>query len=431
MRVSISEWSWSSDVAGNYAHARAISGAEATKAFSQMGERIQQALRLKKSPIEVSSRGIRAKHLAGIASVDNDFEVEIVPKYAHPENPHWRQDLLFMSMVSKHGELMLQDKIKATPSSANDLSALVAEVLLRLFYANRRTPLKTYRFVDYHDFTLDGEFEAENLLLPDSEGFKQRRFQFDTDNEYSATVKAAADLLCRTIRDPSVLSRLRRLMADIGPTGSLPSNRRKALPARLRRWQTLYDLSFDVARGFGLTPGDSFHQIPGFVVSTWQTWQDLIARALVLAFGSHAVKNQKKYYLGESARSGKVKPVTTAPDSVLCGESPALIVDAKYKGRSDSGFGGITEEDLYETMAFMRGTEINRAILVYPALADNSFKTGATEIIEEITLAGGETILGLSLEVNGISEPGGFMAFVEGLKKQVTSLSNPVVAAAA
>lgn len=427
MRSAISEWRWSPRVIGDYASARAISEAEAERAIGRLGERIQKSLRLGKSPIVTSSGGILAKGIAGIAGLDSDFEIEIMPKYVHSANRHWRQDLLFMSMVSKHGDLLLHDQIRATPSAANDLASFVAEVLLRLFYSNRRTPLKKYRFVSYQDFTLDGDFDAENLLLPGTDGFVQHRFQFDTDNEYSATVKTAVETLSRTIRDPSILSRLRRLSADIGRVTTPPSKRRCVLPGRLRRWQTLYDLSFDISRGFGLSPGDSVHKIPGFIVSTWQIWQDLIARALVMAFGNYAVKNQRRYPLGQSWKAGKGTIVNTTPDSVLSNLCPALIVDAKYKARNDIAFDGINEVDFYETLAFMRGANTNRAILVYPASTTHPRQTGSTEIIEKIQLSDGETIWGVSLEVNGISESGGFLSFINGLKKCVVDLTTPAM----
>jgi 5-methylcytosine-specific restriction endonuclease McrBC regulatory subunit McrC len=171
-----------------------------------------------------------------------------------------------------------------------------------------------------------------------------------------------------------------------------------------------------------LTPGDGLHKIPGFVVSTWQTWQDLVARALDVAFGGYAVKHQNRYSLGESLKGTKGSTVGTTPDSVLCNVSPALVIDAKYKGRNDAAFEGVNEADFYETLAFIRAVGTSRAILIYPAISSQPYSTGTTHISEEIQLSNGDTIWAVAIEVNGISKTGGFLAFVEGLKQQVSNI---------
>jgi 5-methylcytosine-specific restriction endonuclease McrBC regulatory subunit McrC len=428
VRIAISEWRWSPDVVRQYALARGISDADAERSFHQLGERVQKSLRLKTPPFEISLGGVLAKGVAGIVGLDGDFEIEIVPKYASATSPCWRQDLLFMTMLSKHGNLLLQNQIKAAPSGANDLASLISEVLLRLFYSNRRTPLKTYHFVQYHDFALEGEFDAEDLLMPDSEGFEQHRYQFDSNNEFSATVKAAVDVLTRKVRDPSLLSRLRHLSADIGTVSAKQSGVRRLLPARLRRWQTLYDLAFDVTRGFGLAPGGSHHEIPGFVVSTWQIWEDLIASALIQAFGSAAVRIQRGHSLGNSFRGGKNIPINVIPDNVLVEQTPPLIVDAKYKGRVEDGAEWIGNADFYEALAFMQGVSTNQAILVYPSTTDVPRTTGTTEVIEKAQLLNGNTVWAVALELNGISEVGGFLKFVDGLKSQIVTLTHSPIA---
>lgn len=428
MRIVISEWQWAFDAIGQYAAARGISLSESESAFRRLGEKVQQSLHLKKSPIEIASGGVRAKGVAGLVGLDENFEIEIVPKYALPDSAHWRQDLLFITMVSKHGNLLLQNQIRASTAATNDLASLVAQVLLRLFYANRRTPLKTYHLVRYRDFELDGEFDAEDLLLPDSEGFEQHRYQFDTNNEFSATLKASVDVLCKKVREPALLNQLRRMAGDIGQITATPSKVRRRVPARLRRWQSLYDLAFDVIRGFGLAPGNSHHQMPGFVVNTWQMWQDLVARALMQAFGASAVNTQLGHPLGISLRNGKSTNIKVVPDAVLVDQSPALIVDAKYKGRAEDGPEGIKDTDFYEAMAFMQGVASNQAILVYPAINAKPKMTGDTEVVEYLKLLNGQQIWALGLEVNGISGAGGFTSFVQGLAQQIVTLTrSPMV----
>lgn len=423
MGILISEGREAPGVLSAYAGARGIGEGDARLAFEQLGERIRARLRLSSSPLSLTSTGLVTKGFAGSVGLDGGFEIEVAPKYAHADNPHWRQDLLFMSMLSKHGDLLLQNQIYGTQSTANDLASLVAEVLLRLFYGNRRTPLKVHRYVDFHSFALEGDIEPEDLLLPDSEGFKQRRFQFDSDNEFSSTVRAAAVQLSHVVRDPSLLARLRRLVADIGPVSRKPSTLRRVLPTRLRRWQTLYDLSFDVTRDKSLSPGQGLHRLPGFVISTWQTWQDFVGRALVLGFGASSVLLQQNYPLGVSHRKGVTTSVRTTPDCVLTGFSPQLIVDAKYKGRADDDLARISDGDFYETLGFMRGVPTSRAVLIYPSTGGKTYQTGRTEILEDIRLSNGDRMWAVSLDVNGISRPSGLLAFTEGLKQCVHDIA--------
>lgn len=423
MRIALSEWRLAPDLIGQYAAARKISGADAEAGIRLLGERVQKSLQLKKSPLEISTSGVIAKGIAGVVGLDRDFEVEIAPKYAATDGEHWRQDLLFMSMLSKHGNLLLQNYIRATSSSVNDLTSLVAQVFLRMFHGNRRAPLKTYRFTQFTDFALDGEFDPEDLLLPEADGFTQHHYDFDTNNEYSATVKAAVVELCARVRDPALYSRLRAVSAQLTSVTVAPSVTQRTLPGRLRRWQALYDLSFDVARGFGLSPGDSLHRIPGFVVSTWQLWQDLVGRSLVLALGGNAAMLQHEYGVGHSRRNGKATRVGVTPDAVLVDRMPPLVVDAKYKGRMDTDNDGISTPDFYEVLAFMRAASAKQAVLIYPATNAIPGRTGSTEVLERVDMDNGEVLWAVALEVNGISAPGGFAAFVDGLKAQIQVLA--------
>ena len=427
MRIAVSEWSWKQDLVGQFAAARKVSDANAEVSLRLLGERVQKSLHFKKSPLDVSSSGVRAKGIAGILGLDRDFEIEIAPKYASAENGQWRQDLLFMTLLSKHGSLLLQNPIGAKPSTFNDLTSLVADVLLKMFSSNRQNPLKTYRFIEYHDFALEGEFDPQEIVLPHSDGFAQHRYHFDPNNEYSATVKAAVLELCGRVRDPALYSKLRSVSAQLSSVTAAPSVVRRTLPARLGRWQGLYDLSFDVARGFGLSPGDNMHRIPGFVVSTWQIWQDLVGRALVLAFGPDKASLQHRYVVGQALRDGKVTPVGMTPDAVLVDEVSPVILDAKYKGHSDRRNDGINDTDFYEVLAYMRAASAKRAILIYPATSVHAHATGTTKVLEKIEMSNGEVLWAVSVEVNGISMLGGFSEFVAGLKARLeTLMSEPL-----
>jgi len=388
--------------------------------------RIRSSLHIERDPLELTLNGLRAKGIAGMISLDADCELEIMPKYAASNNTDWRQDLLFMSMFSRHGDLLLQDRIGAGTLSANDLASFAAEVLLRLFYKNRRSPLRVHRFKQFVDFALEGEVDAEDIFLPDDEGFKQVKFSYDSDNEYSATIAESVRIMHERVRDPILMSRLRRMLTDIGPVATQASIVRRTLPPRLRRWQILYDFAYDLCHGLELAPGNGPHYLPGFVISTWQTWEDLVTRALVIAFGYSAITVQRHYNLGTSTFDGKNISVNVRPDIVLvntpCGP---LIIDAKYKGRGDLRFTGISESDLYEALAFVKAVGARVALLVYPSTMPTRSRTGDCELVEEIRVNSDITVIAACIEVNGVGQRGGFAAFVDGLRRQVIEITTP------
>jgi len=131
---------------------------------------------------------------------------------------------------------------------------------------------------------------------------------------------------------------------------------------------------------------------------------------------------QHEYRVGQSLRNGKVVSVKVTPDAVLVDRVSPLIVDAKYKGRRDAENDGISTPDFYEVLAFIRAASAKQALLVYPATNAIPGKTGSAEVLERVDMDNGEVLWAVAIEVNGISAPGGFAAFVEGLKAQVQVL---------
>ncbi|MCH6553749.1 MAG: hypothetical protein IH793_06275 [Acidobacteria bacterium] len=126
--------------------------------------------------------------------------------------------------------------------------------------------------------------------------------------------------------------------------------------------------------------------------------------------------------LGVRRRAGgSTEPVSVTPDiTIKQADHPQLIIDAKYKTRfsdSEATTLRIDPADLYESLAFLEATSIQRAILLYPmpsGLHEVDSTPGQTLEFDRITV-GTRQIHGVAVHVSGISNPGGFRRFSESL----------------
>src|SRR5690606_17374312 len=133
-------------------------------------------------------------------------------------------------------------------------------------------------------------------------------------------------------------------------------NRRKSIPARHRAWKPLHELSIDVLGGLGLNYKQGQAHAPGYLVSTWRVWEDLLTVAARLGFGRSAVVPQKGFTLGTKTKmsTGSVRKLSVFPDCVIeaDGARPRMLLDAKYKSKLEKGRLRMSEDDVYEALAF-------------------------------------------------------------------------------
>ena len=130
---------------------------------------------------------------------------------------------------------------------------------------------------------------------------------------------------------------------------------------------------------------------PGFVVSTWQLWQDLLTISLRLAYGAARVKAQSALVLGSRRRAnGTQARLNVRPDiSAVTNNGLAVLVDAKYKGRVDRKQGYSSEAHIYESIAFSKASGGLPVVLAYPRLASAAPRqAGHVERLEVIEIAG-------------------------------------------
>jgi len=201
------------------------------------------------------------------------------------------------------------------------------------------------------------------------------------------------------------------------------------LPSRAQRWQSLYDLSIDILKGFGLSLSSGAARAPGYILDTWRVWEDLLGIAMRLELGTNRVRIQKSSVLGTRNRIINncivhASQTTITPDFVLLedvGGGPRFLVDAKYKTRIDNGRNRIAEPDLYEALAFSTATCCNYVVLAYPAVPRESLQLGQVMPFEKIEV-GSVKIIGVEIEIKGISSTNGWTKFSKCAVKEIQNI---------
>lgn len=339
-------------------------------------------------------------------------------------NVAWREDFFFLSTLSRHGRLLASERLSASGGASRDLATLVARAVVGMYEARKRRPLRSYRRVRETDFFIDGETDPVEFMFPSPDGFEQELIRFDRRNGWNADIAAAARELLPEVSDPSTAGCLTRLIEDLLPQGA-PANRRKPIPARHRAWRPLHELSIDVLRGLGLNYKQGQANAPGYLVSTWKVWEDLLTVASRLGFGPGAVTRQSGFTLGSKTKvsTGTVSTLSVFPDCVIeaDGTRPKILLDAKYKGHIERGQLRVAEADVYEALAFGRATGCNSILLAYPAQPDGAPQpVGNCTVFERIEV-GAVQIVGVQIESRGISRAGALRLFAVNVASSLSS----------
>lgn len=395
----------------------------------ERGARAARTLGFSENPITVDGTATRAMKVAGLLRLAPSVELEIAPKFLGDAagGRGWREDFFFLAMLSRHGHLLASEKLRASRGAPDDLTVLVARAMTSMYWDHYRRPLRSYERMREQGFFLDGEVDPFDLSFPEASGYDQEVLRLTRTNKHNGLIKAAVQTLLPEIGDPKVSAGLVRMGAHLGeqPRPDRGRVRSRLLPGRSRRWQPLVDVSQDVLQGLGLAFEAGAATAPGFLVSTWQVWQDLLTIAARLGFGSRNVKAEVPRQLGERVKvpTGKISELRVFPDLAVDvpGRRPFLL-DAKYKGHVDHGRLAASEADIYEALAFARASNRTEVVLAYPALATEPLGSlGAVSEVERVHV-GGVSIIAVAVEVRGISRKGGLALFSQSFAHTLSSL---------
>ena len=398
--------------------------------LEKCAHRISSVLQINASPFEWIDRGIQFQNVAGVLTLAPQLEIEVAPKFLGISQG-WREDFFLLTTLSLHGRLLDNEGIGSSSSVRSDLIELIADCFVSLYNQNRRRPLRSYRRLSQTEFALDGDFEPEQLSFPVVDGYDQEITTFTRKNSFNAVLRSAASRLATTVPSAEIRARLGNVIHQL-PRQRLPIRERgKRLPNRARTWQPTYDLAIDVLNGFGGTFDLKNMVAPGFVVKTWQLWEDLVNICLRIGFGPQYVSVQSRYQLGSRISKGTEIRLHVVPDFVVvveCNEGRRrVVVDAKYKGSIDRSENGVSNSDIYEAFAFAKATEVHSVFLVYPmSLVNESleYASAGSSFQREVVKVDDVTIHGIELGVRGISKSGRLESVADALKSSITNILN-------
>lgn len=424
-RLSLVEYGSPIDLSREIATALGVDRTKANNLLTDAGSRAALSLGLSYNPISVDARGARAIDFAGLLRLTPSLELEVAPKFLGLDDADaaWREDFFFLSTLSRHGRLLATERLSSSGGYSRDLSTLVARAITSMYEAQKRRPLRSYRRVMETDFCIDGDPDLVDLVLPPPDGFEQEVIRFDRRNSWNADIVAAAKELLPEISDPSVVGSLMRLINELTPQ-SYPSRRRRTLPSRHRAWKPLHELAVDTLGGFGLSYKQGQVHAPGYLVSTWRVWEDLLTVAARLGFGHSAVVSQKGFRLGTKFKvnTETEKHLLVFPDCMIKfpGVRSDILLDAKYKGHVEKGKLRITESDIYEAIAFSRASNCNLVVLAYPAQpGDKQEPVGTCMMFEKIQVEE-LLIIGIQIEIRLISKSGALQTFAANLANWIS-----------
>lgn len=384
------------------------------------GDRTRRVLGLK-GPLLHWERGeFRFSNVAGIFRIVPGFELEVAPKCLG-NAPKWRDDFFLLATLSEHGRLLSDDGIRASMRSRSDLHTLVGRALIAMYWKNLRRPLRAYRRLQVADYSIEGDFEPEELTRVAEDGFRQEVNQLTRANRYSATIRQAAQKLAREVVDLETRLQLERVIHHVPRTSDARIRGNRPLPRQSRSWEGVYRLAQDVLRDLGGTYEAGGLVAPGFLVKTWQMWERLVTTALRAAFGAEHVSVHQVKRLGTRRSVGGEKALTVVPDGVawLARLERRIVVDAKYKGSTETSGKIVEQQDIYEALAYARAFDVEEVVLVYPGgpedVTASGSEVGVARRFAEIRV-GELKIIGISIGVTGIAKAGGVRQFVEGLR---------------
>jgi hypothetical protein len=381
--------------------AAGMTSTEAVAALTRTSARLRRSLGLEKDsgPIAVDGESVEIKHIAGVVRLAPSVELDIAPKFLGFSHPGWREDLLAISNYTRRGSFIAQN-VRAASGEAGDLASVIGRAFVDEFWKHYRKPLRLYRQRRWREFELEGELDTDLVHEQSADGFPQQAMVLDRRNPYNALIAAAATVLVGDVRDASLRAQLLRVRSYLGTQPRARTGPLRPVPARHQPWADLVELSRTIASGADLTLRADRFEAPGYVIRTWEAWEQLTYRALRSRLGFERVRHHLPYLWGE--RDGK--PVEVFPDVSLLGGAVPQLIDAKYRTRMESGRRRIHRDDLMEAAAFMAAAETKRIALFYPRPGTAAAAAcGKAEVFDVVSLNPDRIVVAVDVEVRGFS----------------------------
>lgn len=327
---------------------------------------------------------IRAQGIAGTLRVSGRT-LRIVPKCLSLDVSQWERSLLRMLYFAEslQFEVSAPIDVEAEPTEIVDHVALAFTASLETAFLSG--PLLFYQEREIFSAYARGRLLLEPIteLIVRPQALRCLVDEMEFDNPHNRLLCWALETFQQTVRKPSIRGRLQSLRSRF--TSIIPQRLppavldRLQLPLQYEQYESALSIAKWLARGETLGQLSGNRIGGGLVLDMAKVFERFVSaclQAVALRRDTGMIAHtlpQKNDLLAQEING--TAPFYTRPDDrlILDGQL-ALLVDAKYKGRSGdqpSNFLRVDGGDLYQMLASATASGCPRALLVYPATVDS------------------------------------------------------------
>ena len=387
-------------------------------ALDTAGQSVGSALNTESTGyLRSEGNGVIASGIAGMLRLLPGVELAISPKFLAKDSATWHQDFAAALSLSISGRILPQRPIQSDFGTDADFTRLMAAEWLASYRHTRRSPLRSYTREPSRSFDISADTDWPQLGQLNDNGFLQSGLRLSKNNQFNAAMAQAAAVLATRIADPTIRQSLETASRDLvspQPVRSIHKN----FPSRALPFKPLYELSLNILEGKSPQFGNGRFQAPGYIFRTWPLWESLCEHALRSPLWD--TTRQSTVALG--VRNAAV--LNVRPDIQLTtSTNRAVVVDAKYKRREESGKNITSPADVYEALAFLTATKSTLAILLYPDTSStvNGNSLGLIRQVEAISI-GNRRIIAAALTTHGLAQADGLSIFGATAQRGISQL---------
>lgn len=396
------------------------------------GERLRERLRCGANPVTVRGSWARVDGIAGAMLVGHT-QLEIVPKFLRTTDSAWVPGMQsYLNYAGRRQSLLVPSATERSPSREFvDATALqfcemleaAREAGLPMAYqsqlASGHSPRGSLRVTPSlrHVARLSPTLEWDEVVL-------------DEDTPTARVIRRCLQLLSRACRDPRVRLRVERNLASWPSVPSIMPDRTPNPPRSWAHFGAVAALAFEICNGLGRAPGQREYGY-AYVVNMIRTFERAVERAVATVAAQldgtlRAVAQDSTLYA--TGQVGGARDYYTRADSVLyAGQSPVLVLDAKYKALEEAEATSTTRPsnaDVYQLFATAVAHRCELGLLLYPSTASwGAGERGMRRWNVQLDKDKSVTLAAASIDVVGLS----FGATPARMHGQILELINALV----
>ena len=340
------------------------------KRFCAVAERAAKRLKVPKV-LERTRSGVKAAQVVGVISMP-DATLEVLPKIDGPDESV-RKSLLHMLCVAWNLRVADGDLASLGSQRGDFLELLIGLFAERLLVAMRQGLPRRYVGHEEDLKIMRGRLHVVRQVTSLAARPDVLACRFDELSEntpLNRVLKAAVVRLARVTRSAANARLLAELAARLESVGD--SSAPLEEPVRLDRTNTAYHDLHQLARLFlsGNWQSTASGKLLGFslLFPMPELFEKFIGRCLRSALAPWPVRLQSR---GHSVlRDDEGTLFELRPDAVIDTPSGPVVLDTKWKKLASNGDRklGVSEDDIYQMLAYAQAYEAKRLVLLYPWL---------------------------------------------------------------